>query len=111
MLDGAVYHKINPRELSFKETLQLINNFRILFLIAPANKKRDLYQLILISLKGRVHNRPGRIEPRLIRHNKNKYDLLKKSREETRKGFWKRGWAWEQRKKARNSMAKVSAIR
>ena len=98
MFDAAVKKKLKSGEVSFKETVQFVNNFVLLSSIVKAAGQRKYYEVIIESLKDRVKNRPGRIEPRLLRHNPEKYPLLKRTREETRKEFWKLGTAREQRK-------------
>jgi len=105
MFDGALLHNVDPRQISFKETLQLVRSFRPLMSVVEKKKIEEFYIEILEGLKDRVGNRPGRIEPRLVRNNTMRFSLLKKSREETRYGFWKGGWAWEKRKKDRNAVA------
>jgi hypothetical protein len=105
MLDGAILHNVDPREISFKEALILIKAFRPYMAVAKKKKFDDYYLSILEGLLYRVGNRPGRIEPRLVRNNTMRYRLLKKERSETKYGFWKSGWAWEKRKKAQSAVA------
>ena len=105
MYDGAVFNDVTPREISFKETLQLVKAFRPYQSIANKKERGEIYLTILDSLKDRVGNRPGRIEPRLVRNRTMRFGLLKKTREETRTGYWKTGWAWRKRKNDLNAVA------
>jgi hypothetical protein len=74
MLDSALYHKILPRTISFKNTLQL-------YLHSLENNLELSYNkfLKLIGEKN-IGNRAGRIEPRQIKKRCNSYHLLMKLR-------------------------------
>jgi len=105
MVDAALVHGVYPREISFKETVQMVRVFRPYMAISGSRKRMEYYFTIIESLLDRVGNRPGRIEPRLVRNNTMNFRLLKKPRNETRKGFWKSGWAREKRNKDKKRSA------
>lgn len=74
MLDSALYNKILPRTISFKNTLQL-------YLHSLENNIELNYDKLLKLIAEKViGNRAGRIEPRLIKKRCNAYRLLMKPR-------------------------------
>lgn len=81
MVDGCINHDALPTQISFKGTLQLVNQFNPHFISIPINKRKTLYaQLLSLIVKNRVGKRPGRIEPRAIRSKSNRYPTLKNNR-------------------------------
>jgi len=99
MAQAAEQAAIMPRELSFKASLQLFESFRF----SLTNQTHDLIwnktYAAMIRLIGTtlVPARPGRIEPRAVKRRPKPYMRLNTSREEARKGFWKRGAARQSR--------------
>jgi hypothetical protein len=85
MADVAHVKSLRCREVSFKECLQMINGFQMLRAID--NMKED-YLRMIEAFVIKVKNRPGRLEPRALRNNPQKFRLLKVSREEGRKINW-----------------------
>lgn len=74
MLDSALYNKILPRTISFKNTLQL-------YLHSLENNIELNYDKLLKLIGEKViGNRAGRIEPRQIKKRCNAYRLLMKPR-------------------------------
>jgi len=74
MLDSALYNKILPRTISFKNTLQL-------YLHSLENNIELSYGKLLKLIGEKViGNRAGRIEPRQIKKRCNAYRLLMKPR-------------------------------
>jgi hypothetical protein len=74
MLDSALYNKILPRTISFKNTLQL-------YLHSLENNIELSYNKLLKLIGEKIiGNRAGRIEPRQIKKRCNGYHLLMKLR-------------------------------
>jgi len=85
MLDSALYNKILPRKISFKNTLQL-------YLHSLENNLKLKYKKLLKLIGEKViGNRAGRIEPRLIKKRCNSYRLLMKPRNIARAEVIKNG--------------------
>jgi len=74
MLESALYNKILPRFISFKNSLQLYLHY--------LKKPTKLKYKKLLKLIGKkiIGNRGGRIEPRAIKKRANAYPLLMKPR-------------------------------
>lgn len=85
IMDAAQMHDKEPRQLSFKASLQMIFSFRGKMTLASGKEWSNLYVEILKRLKGEiVGDRPNRYEPRLTKRRHNvKY--LTVSRQEARK--------------------------
>ncbi|RDX33983.1 hypothetical protein DZA35_02170 [Arcobacter sp. HD9-500m-PIT-SAG03] len=86
MLDSAIYNKIFPRQISFKNTIQLIQSFIFLELNISSYKK-----LLYLIGKKIIGNREGRIEPRAIKKRHNDYPLLMKPRKIAQEEIIKNG--------------------
>jgi hypothetical protein len=81
MVKAGVKHKLRPAQISFKGTIQLLNQFTPLFLNVKGQEKIILYQhLLYLIAKNKVGNRPGRVEPRAVRQRPKSFPVLKKSR-------------------------------
>jgi len=78
MLESAIYNKILPRQLSFKHTVQILNNF-------PYRYSTRIYKKLLALIGEKIiGNRGGRIEPRAIKRRHNDFPLLMKTRDVAR---------------------------
>jgi len=79
MSQAAFIHCKNPRDLSFKLALQLINAFKQAAIFA--GKRKDIYEHLLqmIACK-KVGNRAGRSEPRRLKRRPKNFPLLMKPR-------------------------------
>ncbi len=86
MLDSAIYNKIFPRQISFKNIIQLIKSFIFLELNISSYKK-----LLYLIGKKIIGNREGRIEPRAIKKRHNGYPLLMKPRKIAQEEIIKNG--------------------
>jgi Transposase DDE domain len=103
MTEAAINSNRRPREISFMQTVQVFASFRLpMAMDQGVQRSHDLYQDLLRALKDRVGNRPGRAEPRLLKHNPKRYDLLKIPRQQAREGFWKKGHAGQKRRQELN---------
>ena len=74
MLDSALYNKMLPRKISFKNSLQLYLHY----LVNPSQVEYE--KLLRLIGKKVIGNRGGRIEPRAIKKRNNSYPLLMKAR-------------------------------
>lgn len=88
MAQAADKHQIEPRTISFKATLQVLGAFGPMMAMKGQHDlelRRRFSQAILDAIASqRVADRPGRIEPRLIKRRNGKYDLLTKPRHKTK---------------------------
>lgn len=81
MVDGGIKGNALPTRISFKGTLQLLNQFTPHFISIPKDKKAALYsQMLTLIVKNKVGKRPGRVEPRAIRKRSQSFPTLKTNR-------------------------------
>jgi hypothetical protein len=79
-----------PRQLSFKHTVQVWEAWSARqFRSAPAEE--DMTELFMLIAQKRVANRPGRIEPRMIKRRPKCYTLLGAPRWKVRRRIQRRG--------------------
>lgn len=84
MLESALYSKILPRQISFKNCVQLY----ISYLQNPKLNYKKLLRLIGEKIVG---NRAGRIEPRALKKRPNNFPLLMKPRNIAREEIKRNG--------------------
>jgi hypothetical protein len=93
MAQAAIQHRIEPRTISFKGTVQTLSAFQSLLLLpdqqSTAARKRIVEQLLDAIVSQRVGDRPDRFEPRLRKRRNKKYDLLMKPRHEVKRSMAK----------------------
>ena len=84
---AALLHDKQPRQISFTSTCQYVLSSWMLFslgLIPPAamlaHAKTWLWQIAQCE----VANRPGRIEPRVLKRRRHRYKLMQQPRDELR---------------------------
>ena len=82
MLRAALHADVEPRQLSFKHTLQLWLAWRNTH---RAPKQQEIILLVLVAQR-RVGRRPGRIEPRAVKRRPKPYRLLTQPRPNAREG-------------------------
>ncbi len=89
MCQAAILSGQMPRQISFKGTIQTLEEFRNIWLYGNKTNTGEIYRKFLEAIaKMKVANRPGRIEPRLIkRRTKKQYGLLSVTRKEARKAL------------------------
>lgn len=75
MLDSALYNKMFPRKISFKNSLQLYLHY------LENSTQIEYEKLLRLIAKKIIGNRGGRIEPRAIKKRSNAYPLLMKPRD------------------------------
>ena len=79
MVQAAIVHNKNPRNLSFKLALQMIEAFRIAGIFHEENS--DAYARLLKAIVYKtVGNRPGRQEPRRVKRRAKAFPKLQKAR-------------------------------
>ncbi|HEV3250894.1 MAG TPA: IS4 family transposase, partial [Puia sp.] len=79
MAEACIKHDKFPWEVSFKGTMQLLNTVTPFFLIGSKDKNKILYEKMLEWIViNRVGNRPGRVEPRLVKQRRKAFSLLKR---------------------------------
>jgi hypothetical protein len=79
MMQAAIVHNKNPRHLSFKLALQMIQAFRNAGIFCEENSDSYARLLKAISYK-KVGNRPGRQEPRMVKRRPKAFPRLQKAR-------------------------------
>jgi hypothetical protein len=86
MAQAAAEHDIEPRSISFKATLQVLEAFRPLIAFQSdrgAAHRAALYRQILTAIAvHRVADRPDRFEPRMAKRRPTRYDRLTRPRAE-----------------------------
>jgi hypothetical protein len=86
MVSAAAKNGAEPREISFKGTLQALTAFRETLRTANPKRQGQLWQAMFTAIAyDRVGERPGRVEPRAKKRRPKQYDLLNCPRHEARK--------------------------
>jgi hypothetical protein len=86
MASAAEAHDKEPRQLSFKGTLQALGTFRdALGLVPPSRRPRLVHELLGAIAASEVGNRFGRVEPRALKRRPKPHDLLNEPRHQARK--------------------------
>lgn len=79
--EACVHHDGIPWKISFKGTVQLVNQFMPYFLGSSTKKNKMLYgELLNLIVKNRIGNRPGRFEPRVLKQRPKAFPTLKRAR-------------------------------
>jgi putative transposase len=85
MVNAAAKNGAEPRELSYKGTLQALTAFRDAMQTARPDRRAQLWDAMFVAIAyDRVGDRPGRIEPRAKKRRPKEYDLLNTTRDEAR---------------------------
>ncbi len=80
MTKACIKHHKQPWQVSFKSTIQILEEF-LPCLLYGHKKKRTLYnELLRLITTKTVGKRPGRVEPRLLRQRRQKFPNLKQLR-------------------------------
>lgn len=89
MAQAAAKHKVVPRSLSFKGTIQTLEAFQPTIELQASQGTADLLpiydQLLQAIATHRVGDRPDRFEPRVKKHRRNHYGWLTKPRNEVKR--------------------------
>jgi putative transposase len=87
---AAASHGKPPRQLGFTLACQTILSSWMLLATGVCRNERHLWRLALERIAANdVANRPGRIEPRVIKRRRHRYPLMQKSRERLRQEIGK----------------------
>jgi putative transposase len=85
MVTAAAKNGAEPREMSFKGTLQALTAFRDAMRMADPARRAQLWEVMFVTIAhDRVGDRPGRVEPRAKKRRPKQYDLLNCPRDEAR---------------------------
>ena len=77
MAEACVKHDALPWQVSFKGTVQLIDEFMPHFLNSSDEKSEKLYnEMLRLVVKNKVGNRPGRVEPRVIKQRSKPFQTM-----------------------------------
>ena len=94
MAQAATIEGVEPRSISFKATLQVLEAFRPLIAYRAhcgADHQDELYEQLLGAIAvHRVADRPDRFEPRMVRKGPRGYEELKRPRKEIKLQMLKR---------------------
>ena len=83
---SAVVHRKQPRQLGFTLACQSLLASWMVLATGACRDRRAFYDLILAHLAAHeVANRPGRIEPRMIKRDRQHYPMMHDPRRELRK--------------------------
>ena len=86
MVTAAAKNGAEPREMSFKGTLQALTAFRDAMRAADPERQAQLWDAMFVAIAhDRVGDRPGRVEPRAKKRRPKQYDLLNSTRAEARR--------------------------
>jgi DDE family transposase len=85
MAQAAIDQDAHPRHCSFLGAVQNLNEFRMLLLTAPADKRAERVQILWLAIvTHRVGDRPDRCEPRAVKRRPKPLRYLTKPRAETK---------------------------
>jgi hypothetical protein len=94
MAQAATIENVEPRSISFKATLQILEAFRPLIAYrshSGADNREELYEQLLGAIAvHRVADRPDRFEPRMTKKGPRGYPRLKRPRKEIKLQMLKR---------------------
>jgi len=92
MAQAALGHRLSPRQISFKGTLQTRNAFSDRLRACAPGELEALCRCLLDAVAAhRVGNRPDRVEPRAKKRRPKPYPLLNRPRDQARKAETRAG--------------------
>lgn len=81
MAEACVKHDALPWQVSFKGSVQLIDEFMPHFLISSDGKIDGLYnEMLRLIVKNKIGNRPGRMEPRVTKQRPKPFPTMQIAR-------------------------------
>ncbi len=87
---SAAAHDKQPRRLSFTLTCQTLLSSWMLLSTGSSRDSHQLWMATLTSIAAHeVPNRPGRIEPRVLKRRRHRHPLMQRPREQLRKELGK----------------------
>lgn len=89
--DACSKHQVMPNNVSFKGAMQLLNQFTPRILSANKSKRAGIYNTMLsLIVLNKIGNRPGRVEPRMVKQRRKSFPLLNKERKVEREKIIKK---------------------
>jgi Transposase DDE domain len=86
IIEACIINSAIPWEVSFKSTLQLLNQFIPRFSLLEPPKRNNLYtQMLQLIVTNKIGKRPGRVEPRAIKHRSKSFPTLLNRQSERQK--------------------------
>jgi len=86
MAEACSQHHAVPNQVSFKGTIQLLNQFMSQILGIKAKRRANTYrQLLSMIVSNKVGNRPGRVEPRAVKRRRKPFPALLNRKNEREK--------------------------
>ena len=81
MAEACSQHQANPNKISFKGTVQLLNQFMPRFLGVKESERASIYRALLSTvILNKIGDRPGRVEPRAVKRRRKSFPALNNSR-------------------------------
>jgi len=81
MAEACRKHSSDPRKISFKGSVQLLTSFMPHFIDSNKINNKNMYvKMLKLIVKNKIGNRPGRMEPRVIKQRPKPFKTLKKPR-------------------------------
>lgn len=81
MLEACASYDALPWKVSFKATVQLLDGFIPYFLTSSDEKRHKLYdEMLKLIVKNKVGNRPGRVEPRVVKQRPKPFPMMQTPR-------------------------------
>lgn len=91
MAEACSQYQAIPNQVSFKGTLQLINQFMPQILSVKIERRANTYrQLLSMIVSNKVGNRPGRVEPRAVKRRRKPFPALHNKRKSEREKIIKK---------------------
>jgi putative transposase len=82
---SAAVHKKQPRQLGFTLACQSLLSSWVLLATGSCRDSRAMYTMLLARIAANeVADRPGRIEPRVLKRRRHRYPLMQRPREQLR---------------------------
>jgi predicted nucleic acid-binding Zn ribbon protein len=86
IVEACIANPAIPWQISFKSTLQLLNQFTPRFSLLEPLKKYNLYaQMLRLIVTNKIGKRPGRIEPRAVKQRSKSFPTLRNRQLERQK--------------------------
>jgi hypothetical protein len=85
MLRAAKKAGVDPRDLSFVESVRIVVKTHQIARFAPPSQRKEILELMILQISvQRIKHRYGRTEPRAVKRKRDRYGYLTKSRAELR---------------------------
>jgi hypothetical protein len=80
MADSCIKGDAKPWQISFKGSIQLINEFMPYFLCSTTRNEIMYSELLKLIVQNKIGNRPGRVEPRALKQRRKDFPMLNRPR-------------------------------